>query len=91
MSDRREPAQGDELGYLPDGRPKLSPDDTSLLGLHAVWSELDEPLPPKGSRHLSRRARRQARSAWRVPMPLVIGISAAVGITLAIIVFLATS
>ena len=91
MSDRREPTQGGELGYLPDGRPKLSPDDTSLLGLHAVWSELDDPLPPKGSRQLSRRARRQARSTWRVPMPLVIVISAAIGLTLGIIIFLATS
>lgn len=93
MSDRQDPTHPGDLGHLPDGRPKLSPDDTSLLGLHAVWSEIDEPLPPKGAvaRHGTRRVRRQARTAWRVPLSLVIGISAAVVLTLAIIVFLATS
>jgi hypothetical protein len=91
MSDRQDPPPVRDPGYFPDGRPKSSPDDTSLLGLHAVWSEIDEPLPPKAEQSRSRRARRRARATWSVPAPLVIGISAAVGITLAIIVFLATS
>ena len=91
MGDRRDPKHGSDLGHFPDGRPKSSPDDTSLLGLRAVWSELDEPLQPKVGRHGSRRARRRARTSWRVPLPLVIGISVAVGLTVGIIIFLATS
>ncbi|HEX6233588.1 MAG TPA: hypothetical protein VFZ63_10745 [Jiangellaceae bacterium] len=91
MGDRQDPSPVGDPGHLPDGRPKSSPDDTSLLGLHAIWSEIDEPLPPKTRRRRSRRAHRRARATWDVPAPLVIGISAAVGITLAIIIFLATS
>ncbi len=91
MGDRRDPGDAGDLGYFPDGTPKSSPDDTSLLGLHAVWSEIDQPLPPKVGRHGPRRARRRARSAWHVPLPLVIGISVAVGLTLGIILFLVSS
>jgi hypothetical protein len=46
LSDMTNPS--DPLRF-PDGRPKSSPDDTSMLGLAAVWSELDEPLPAKGA------------------------------------------
>jgi hypothetical protein len=93
MGDPRDTAPAGDPHFYADGRPKASPDDTSLLGLHAVWSELDEPLPAKGStgRHGSRRARRRAGTAWRVPLPLVVGIAAAVGITIAIIFYLASS
>ena len=91
MSDRRDSTHGGDLGHFPDGTPKSSPDDTSLLGLHAVWSEIDEPLPPKAARHRSRRARRRAQASWEIPLPLVIGISVAVGLTLGIIIFLASS
>ncbi|HSI93455.1 MAG TPA: hypothetical protein VK925_08130, partial [Jiangellaceae bacterium] len=70
MTDRHEGEPGSDPLRFPDGRPKSSPDDTSLLGLAAVWSEIDEPMPPKRSagkggihqRGRSRRARR-ARSA----------------------------
>jgi hypothetical protein len=93
VSDPRDTAPASDQHFYADGRPKSSPDDTSLLGLHAVWSELDEPLPEKGTagRHGSRRARRQARTAWRVPLPLVVGIAAAVGLTIAIIFYIASS
>ena len=91
MGDPRDPRDVGDPGHFPDGRPKSSPDDTSLLGLRAVWSELDEPLPPKAGRHGSRRSRRRVRTSWRVPLPLVIGISVAVGLTLGIVIFLATS
>lgn len=91
MGDRRDSSHAGDPGYFPDGTPKSSPDDTSLLGLHAVWSEIDEPFPPKGGAPGSRRARRRAKTSWRVPLPLVIGISVAVGLTLGIIIFLATS
>lgn len=91
MGDRRDPSNVGDLGHFPDGSPKSSPDDTSLLGLHAVWSELDEPLPRKADRHGTRRARRRAKAPWRVPLPLVIGLSVAVGLTVGIILFIATS
>lgn len=44
-----------------DGRLKKSPDDTSLLGLSAVWSELDAELPPPGAAGRSGRRRSAAR------------------------------
>ena len=58
----------------------MPPDAPAVRAVRAVGSGWAEPLPPKGSRQLSRRARRRARSAWRVPMPLVIVISVAVGV-----------
>ena len=66
--------------------PEASPDDTSLLGLAAVWSELDAPMPPKRAashRHAGRRARRAPRS---VPTGLVVGLAGAVLLALLMIV-----
>lgn len=100
MTDRNEGAPASDPGRFPDGRPKSSPDDTSLLGLAAVWSEIDEPLPPKSSghgasrhreaargSHAGRRARRAARRR-RVAAPVVLGLVGAVVLTLAVIAFL---
>jgi ferric-dicitrate binding protein FerR (iron transport regulator) len=66
--------------------PEASPDDTSLLGLAAVWSELDAPMPPKRAashRHAGRRARRAPRS---VPTALIVGLAGAVLLALLMIV-----
>lgn len=96
MSDRHEPDEVSDPHRFPDGRPKSSPDDTSLLGLAAVWSEIDAPMPPKRSsgrrgshqRGRSRRARR-ARRGRRPPTLLVIGIGLAIMLTLGVIAFVA--
>jgi hypothetical protein len=92
--------QGDPARF-PDGRLKTSPDDTSLLGLSAVWSELDEPLPAKGTggkrgasgRHGGRAARRRARrQAKAVPRPVLIGLGVALllalGVTAVLVILL---
>ena len=66
--------------------PEASPDDTSLLGLAAVWSELDAPMPPKrppAHRHAGRRARRPQRTA---PTALIVGLAGAVLLALLMIV-----
>jgi ferric-dicitrate binding protein FerR (iron transport regulator) len=66
--------------------PEASPDDTSLLGLAAVWSELNAPMPPKrrpAHRHAGRRARRPQRSA---PTALIVGLAGAVLLALLMIV-----
>ncbi|HET6686250.1 MAG TPA: hypothetical protein VFH02_06965 [Jiangellaceae bacterium] len=66
--------------------PEASPDDTSLLGLAAVWSELNAPMPPKrrpAHRHAGRRARRPQRSA---PTALIVGLAGAVLLALLVIV-----
>ena len=68
--------------------PEVSPDDTSLLGLAAVWSELDAPMPPKRTashRHAGRRAGRAQRS---VPTALIVGLAGAVLLALSMIVVL---
>ena len=68
--------------------PEASPDDTSLLGLAAVWSELDAPMPPKRMathRHAGRRARRTHRSA---PTALIVGLAGAVLLALLMIIVL---
>ncbi len=95
MTDRHEPAPVSDPFRFPDGRPKSSPDDTSLLGLAAVWSEIDEPLPPKGStrRHAGRGRRggrrgRRARRYQPVARPVVIGLVGAVALTLGVIAIL---
>lgn len=89
MSRRSESVQRGDPHFFPDGRPKASPDDTSLLGLSAVWSKMDEPLPPKGTAaaggrhagggsHGRRAARRRARRAERtIPRGVVIGVGSA--------------
>lgn len=92
MTDRPERAPASDPLRFPDGRPKSSPDETSLLGLAAVWSEIDEPLPPKGAsrrrgghgRRSGRRARR-ARRAQAVSRPVVFGLLGAVVLTLGVI------
>lgn len=95
MTDRHEGEPESDPLRFPDGRPKSSPDDTSLLGLAAVWSEIDEPMPPKRSagkggihqRGRSRRARR-ARSAQSPGVRVMVGLAAAVVLALVVIVFL---
>jgi hypothetical protein len=64
-----------------------SPDDTSLLGLAAVWAELDAPMPPK--RRTSHRDGRRSRSlAPAMPMALVAGLAGAVALAVAMFVLL---
>lgn len=94
MSGRAESVHQGDPHYFPDGRPKTSPDDTSMLGLSAVWSEMDEPLPPRGAavaggRHAGggnqgrRAARRRARRAERtIPRGVAIGIGSALALAL---------
>ena len=86
MSRRTESVPPGDPHFFPDGRPKVSPDDTSMLGLSAVWSELDEPLPPRGQAgtgrhagaHRGRAARRRARRAERsIPRGVMIGVGGA--------------
>lgn len=95
MTDRHEDDSVSDPLRFPDGRPKSSPDDTSLLGLAAVWSEIDEPMPPKRSadkggthqRGRSHRARR-ARPAQSPGVRVILGLAAAVALALAVIVVL---
>jgi hypothetical protein len=98
VTDRHEGAPESDPLRFPDGRPKSSPDDTSLLGLAAVWSEIDEPMPPKrsagkggthqrGRSRQTRRARR-ARPAQSPGVRVMLGLAAAVVLALAVIVFL---
>ncbi|HEX6197492.1 MAG TPA: hypothetical protein VFZ37_16370 [Jiangellaceae bacterium] len=94
MRRRTESVQRGDPHFFPDGRRKTSPDDTSLLGLSAVWSELDEPLPPKGvaaagrrhaggGSHGRRAARRRARRAERtIPRGVMIGVGGALFLVL---------
>jgi hypothetical protein len=64
-----------------------SPDDTSLLGLAAVWAELDAPMPAK--RRASHRDGRRSRSlAPTMPVALIAGLAAAVLLVVAMFVML---
>lgn len=56
-----------------DGRPKMSPDETSLFGLNAVWSEVES---GSRSQHASshRRSRHASRRSRRPLWPLSLGI-----------------
>jgi hypothetical protein len=100
LADRREDDDypvGDPHRF-PDGRPKSSPDDTSLLGLAAVWSEIEAPMPPKRSpgrggshqRRGARRARRARRGRRTQPLglPVVIGLVVAFAVALGVIAVL---
>jgi hypothetical protein len=64
-----------------------SPDDTSLLGLAAVWAELDAPMPPK-RRSKNRPGRRARFSASTFPMALLAGLAGAIALAVMMIVFL---
>lgn len=93
MTDRPDSAPLRDPHYFPDGRVKSSPDDTSLLGLDAVWSELDAPLPPKrakGGRRAHGRAGRRThrRRAQSVGKPVLIGLLVSVALAFGIIAFL---
>lgn len=73
------------------GPSKSSPDDTSLLGLKAVWSELDAPMPPKrsrGSRHARGARRRRARRAPGVGAPVLLILTLAVALAVGVIAVL---
>jgi hypothetical protein len=64
-----------------------SPDDTSLLGLAAVWAELDAPMPPK--RHSTHRPGRRAHiSASTFPVALLVGLAGAITLAVLMIVLL---
>jgi hypothetical protein len=64
--------------------PRDSPEDTSLLGLAAVWSELEAPMPPK--RQPTHRHRAHGKRAVRThPTALVAGLTAAVLLAAAMI------
>jgi ferric-dicitrate binding protein FerR (iron transport regulator) len=64
-----------------------SPDDTSLLGLAAVWSELEAPMPPK--RKATHRHRAHGKRAIRpYPAALLAGLAAAVFLAVAMITLL---
>lgn len=65
------------------------PDGTSLLGLAAVWSELDAPMPPKRPAS-HRHGRRGARRIPTFPTALLVGLAVAVTLALAMIVILLT-
>jgi hypothetical protein len=62
-----------------------SPDDTSLLGLPAIWAELDAPMPPK--RRATHREGRRGRPPT-IPAGLLAGLVAAVLLAVAMFVFL---
>jgi hypothetical protein len=64
-----------------------SPDDTSLLGLAAVWAELDAPMPPK-RRSTHRQGRRAQLSAATTPVGLLVGLAAAMALAVAMIVLM---
>jgi ferric-dicitrate binding protein FerR (iron transport regulator) len=64
-----------------------SPEDTSLLGLAAVWSELEAPMPPK--RQPTHRHRAHGKRAVRTyPTALLAGLGAAVLLASAMIAIL---
>ncbi|MGH8776042.1 MAG: hypothetical protein ACRDWI_13040 [Jiangellaceae bacterium] len=67
-----------------------SPDDTSLLGLAAVWAELDAPMPPKRqpSHRLGRRGERRIPT---FPTALLAGLAMAVALALTMIILLLTA
>lgn len=93
MTDRNDPAPASDSQHFPDGRPKSSPDDTSLLGLAAVWSELEAPLPPKrtdGKRRANARAGRRThrRRAQTVGKPVLVGLISSIALALGVIAFL---
>ncbi|MFW6091709.1 MAG: hypothetical protein ACODAF_07490 [Actinomycetota bacterium] len=93
MTDRHDSAPTSDPYYFPDGRVKSSPDDTSLLGLDAVWSELDAPLPPKratGGRRAHGRAGRRTHRRRSQPLntPVLIGLLGSVALAFGVIVFL---
>jgi hypothetical protein len=65
--------------------PRDSPDDTSLLGLAAVWSELEAPMPPK--RQPTHRHRAHGKRGFRpYPRALLAGLVAAALLASAMIV-----
>lgn len=69
----RRPA-GSDPHWHADGRPKSSPDETSMFGLNAVWSELEDTpsAAPRRSRHSAR------KQPDRTPMIIGIGVVAVV-------------
>ena len=64
-----------------------STDDTSLLGLAAVWAELDAPMPPK-RRSTHRQGRRAQLLPSTAPVALLAGLAGALVLAVAMIVFL---
>jgi ferric-dicitrate binding protein FerR (iron transport regulator) len=64
-----------------------SPEDTSLLGLAAVWSELEAPMPPKRQPTHRHRAHGK-RSVRTYPTALLAGLGAAVLLASAMIAIL---
>jgi hypothetical protein len=66
---------------------EASPDDTSLLGLAAVWAELDAPMPPK-RRASHRPGRRTQPVRAAMPVGLLAGLVGAVILVLAMFVLL---
>lgn len=65
-----------------DGRIKKSPDETSLLGLNAVWTELDGDLPHpdavgrRGRRASAARRRSNRTVFWGLITAVVIAVGA---------------
>lgn len=92
MSHRQHSAPVGNPDRFPDGRPKSSPDDTSLLGLAAVWADLDAPVPPKKPHRNRHRkgSRHRARRVSSVSMPVAVGLGFAMVLALVVIVFLVT-
>lgn len=93
MIDQPDSAPVSDPHRFPDGRPKSSPDDTSLLGLAAVWSEIDAPLPPKrstGGRRAHGRAGRRShrRRSQPVGKPVLIGLMGSIALAVGVIAFL---
>ena len=66
---------------------EASPDDTSLLGLAAVWAELDEPMPPKG-RATRRPGRRGRPLSVPAHVPLLVGLAGALVLAVAMFALL---
>lgn len=94
MTDRHDTRPVSEPLRFPDGRLKSSPDDTSLLGLAAVWTEIDAPLPPRTpdaggrpqvrngahQRHAKPRVRRARSVVGPVAAGVIVAVALAVGI-----------
>ena len=66
---------------------EATPDDTSLLGLAAIWAELDAPMPPK-RRATHRPGRRAGLSPSTTPVALLAGLVGALVLAVAMIVLL---
>jgi ferric-dicitrate binding protein FerR (iron transport regulator) len=76
----------DDAGWSPgkstpyrhaDGRPKASPEETSLFGLNAVWSELGSKPAPEQAEPTRRRSRHSSQARRRKVWPVVALICAA--------------